>query len=160
MRPEYRTFTATSLADTLAFGLRLGTCLKPGDILTLTGDLGSGKTVLCQGIARGAGVPEACYVTSPTYAIVHEYPGRCPVFHVDLYRLSGPDDLEAIGFEEILEAGGILLIEWPERVPESYLSPAADIAITRRPDDSRSFFISNYGLDLQNLVNFLVLTSD
>lgn len=81
--------------------------------IALHGELGSGKTCFVQGIAIALGIKQA--VTSPTFTIVNEYMGTCPLYHIDLFRLNSPDELLALGFEEYLEAEGITVIEWAER---------------------------------------------
>jgi tRNA threonylcarbamoyladenosine biosynthesis protein TsaE len=97
-----------------------------GSILALHGDLGSGKTVLVQGLAAGLDVPDTCYVTSPTYTLINEYPGRLPLFHVDLYRLNEALDMEEIGLYDILRENNITAIEWAEQLagdlPSDYLA--------------------------------------
>jgi len=101
--------------ETLKFGEQLAATLHPGDVLALSGDLGAGKTVLIKGIARGLGVTQD--VTSPTFTLVHEYPGgRLPLFHIDLYRLDTVDQALAIGIEEYLNGSGITAIEWAEKI--------------------------------------------
>jgi tRNA threonylcarbamoyladenosine biosynthesis protein TsaE len=87
----------TTTGETSDFGCELGHRLKPGTVILLTGDLGSGKTTFVQGMARGLGVPDSYYVTSPTYTIVNEYPGRQYLYHMDLYRITEPDELDDIG---------------------------------------------------------------
>jgi tRNA threonylcarbamoyladenosine biosynthesis protein TsaE len=99
---------------TRAFGERLGRRLAPGDVVCLAGELGAGKTTLAQGIAAGLGVAEP--VSSPTFALVQEYAGQAPVYHLDLYRLGSLDELIDLGFPELWHAGGVILIEWPERI--------------------------------------------
>jgi len=102
--------------DTLRLGEILGGCLSPGDVVALTGELGSGKTCLTQGIARGVGVSAGYHVTSPTFTLVNEYPGNIPLYHVDVYRLSGPADLEDLGFEEYIYGDGVVVVEWAEKI--------------------------------------------
>ena len=108
-----------SLPELGAWGEALGARLTPPAIVTLAGDLGSGKTTLVQAICRGYGVREP--VTSPTFALVHEYRAeRSPVFHLDLFRLGGPRELANIGWEDALASRALVLIEWPERAgPEA-----------------------------------------
>lgn len=90
--------------------------LLPGDGVALSGDLGAGKTVVCRGIAAGLGFEGD--VHSPSYALVHEYPGaRLPLFHMDLYRLAPGADWEEIGLEHYFRQGGVCLVEWAERLP-------------------------------------------
>ncbi|MCC6317751.1 MAG: tRNA (adenosine(37)-N6)-threonylcarbamoyltransferase complex ATPase subunit type 1 TsaE [Gemmatimonadaceae bacterium] len=108
------------------WGTEIGAGLVPGDVVTLRGDLGSGKTTLAQALCAGYGV--AGEVTSPTYALVHEYNApRSIVRHLDLYRLTSPDDLTNLGFDEMV-GDGLLLIEWPERAGARV--PAPSVAIT------------------------------
>ena len=105
-----------------AWGEELGRAAAPPLLITLTGDLGVGKTTLAQSICRGYGVTDE--VTSPTYALVHQYSApKTAVYHVDLYRLESPDQLTNIGWDEIVAARALILVEWPER------------AGTRLPDD-------------------------
>jgi tRNA threonylcarbamoyladenosine biosynthesis protein TsaE len=100
--------------ETRALGARLGRQLAAGDVLCLRGELGAGKTVLAQGVAAGLGVAEP--VSSPTFNLLQEYAGRVPVYHLDAYRVDSLDELIDLGFPELWHAGGVLLIEWPERI--------------------------------------------
>lgn len=105
-----------SQSDLVAWGEELGSVIRPPAVIALRGDLGAGKTTLAQAICRGYGVLGD--VTSPTFAIVHVYEAaRSPVYHVDLYRLEGPRDLQNIGWDDLMRGGGIVIIEWPERAP-------------------------------------------
>src|SRR5688500_19415751 len=97
-----------------AWGESFGRAASPPLVIALAGDLGAGKPTLVQAICRGYGVTEP--VTSPTFALVHEYAApRSPVYHLDLYRLKGPQDLEELGWFDIVGAHALVLIEWPER---------------------------------------------
>jgi len=111
--------------QTWRIGQLLGGLLDAGDTVCLYGDLGAGKTNLAYGIALGLEVQEQ-YITSPTYTFVNEYQGRVPMYHIDLYRLKGPDELENIGFDDYIESDGATVIEWAERaeddLPEECLS--------------------------------------
>ncbi len=102
-----------SPAETEEFGRELAARLQPGDVVLLEGGLGAGKTVVARGIVRGLG--SADHVSSPTFVLVHEYRGRCPIAHADLYRLSGPADLEDLGLDDYLDGDFVVLVEWPER---------------------------------------------
>jgi tRNA threonylcarbamoyladenosine biosynthesis protein TsaE len=104
----------TSTEQTEDVGRLLGTMLEPGDLVCLFGDLGAGKTHFSFGIARGIQVRDQ-YITSPTFTFVNEYQGRIPFYHIDLYRLKEPSELEGIGFEEYIESDGATVIEWAER---------------------------------------------
>ena len=126
---KYVTDTAE---QTEALGAALARRLAPGDVVAFYGDRGAGKTAFVRGMARGLGSRES--VTSPTYTVVNEYiSGKLPLFHFDLYRLSGPDDLFDIGWEDYLERGGICAVEWSERA-QSLLSDA--LRVTIRMGDS------------------------
>lgn len=104
------------MEQTETFGKVLGKVAEPGDVITLEGPLGAGKTALTQAIARGLGVDPHIYVTSPTFSLLHEYQGRIPLYHMDLYRLSGVDEIESLGFAEYFYSNGLTVIEWPERL--------------------------------------------
>jgi tRNA threonylcarbamoyladenosine biosynthesis protein TsaE len=115
-----------SEAELVQWGEQLGADAHPDLILALTGELGAGKTTLAQAICRGYGVTSP--VTSPTYAIVHEYAAaRSPVFHIDLYRIERVDDLEQIGWSDIMSAHALVIVEWPERAGD--LLPAGHVPI-------------------------------
>lgn len=107
-----------SLAEMTAWGEALGRSLAPPAVVALTGDLGAGKTTLVQAICRGYGVRQP--VTSPTFALVHEYAGeRSRVYHLDLYRLRDERELVQLGWDELLDAPALILIEWPERAGDT-----------------------------------------
>jgi len=112
------TFLSNGAEETRRFGAELGTMLEPGTLVLLRGELGAGKTCLSGAIAHGAGVSVDTAITSPTYTLMQEYHGRCPVYHFDLYRLADSDELLELGFDEYLPGSGIALVEWPERFPE------------------------------------------
>ena len=112
-----KTYLLKNTKDTLSLGKRIAKGLKPGAVIALTGPLGAGKTTLAQAIARGLCVSER--MASPTFTIVQEYrSGRLPLFHFDVYRVSDPDELFEIGFEEYLHAGGVCLVEWADLIEE------------------------------------------
>jgi len=101
--------------QTRQLGESLGRVLEEGAVVFLEGGLGAGKTCFAQGVARGLEVPEALPVTSPTFVIMNQYPGRLTLHHFDLYRLTGPEDLETIGLEEVAGGAGVALVEWPSQ---------------------------------------------
>ena len=123
--------------ETRRLGAVLGEVLGPGDVVALEGDLGAGKTVFAQGMGSGLGVPDA--VTSPTFTLIHEYRGRAPFYHVDLYRLSGEaetGEAEAgvIGLEEYLGGDGVAAVEWSQRAPG--LLPRDHLLVELSPGDA------------------------
>ena len=125
--------------ETEQLGLRVGRALKPGSVIAYTGDLGAGKTAFTRGLARGLDIPER--VTSPTFNIVHEYEGgRLPLFHFDMYRLGGSDELFDIGWEDYLARGGVCAVEWSENVADA-MEDAVTIEIRRLGDQDREIII-------------------
>lgn len=117
--------TLDSEAGALEWAQSLGASFQGGEVVCLTGPLGSGKTVLARGMARGLGYMGR--VTSPSYSIVHEYSGRLRVYHLDLFRLDATADWDEIGLDHYLSGRGVCLVEWPERYPE--LTSRADFKI-------------------------------
>ena len=113
-----RTIYSLSEDETLDLGRGVGRMLRGGELLLLEGDLGYGKTVFARGIAMGLGIASE-EVSSPSFTLVHEYKdGRLPLFHLDLYRLVGSEEeIAGLGIEEILAAGGVVLVEWGEKLP-------------------------------------------
>ena len=102
--------------ETMLAGKALGDILNRGDIVCLTGDLGTGKTAFTNGIARALGIED--YITSPTFTIVNEYKTEVPLYHFDVYRISDPDEMYDIGFEEYLYGDGVVVIEWAELIKD------------------------------------------
>jgi len=106
-----------SVRETIQFGKQVGQQLTGGAVLALTGDLGTGKTVLTRGIAFGLGM-SMDQVSSPTFTLIQEYTGSIPLIHVDLYRLERPSDISTLGLEEYFTPDTIVIIEWAERFPQ------------------------------------------
>jgi len=121
-------FEVNSVEETWALARQLAAELKPGDVICLEGDLGAGKTTFTQGLAAALGVPGR--VTSPTFCIVQEHRGPVLLVHMDLYRLHGEDDVIAIGWEDYLAEGAILIVEWPERAGSLIPADARHIVFT------------------------------
>jgi tRNA threonylcarbamoyladenosine biosynthesis protein TsaE len=126
-------------------------------IIALTGNLGSGKTVFVQGLAKGLDVPKGFMITSPSYTLINEYPGRVPLFHADLYRLSGAMDIESTGLLDTMEAHGVVAIEWAEKIFEGDLAADMKIRFDINKDDTRVITLTGcgqMGVDLvRNLQN-------
>lgn len=125
--------TSRSSEETRIIGAALAPVLLPGDVISLNGDLGAGKTVFVQGLAAALGVTGR--VTSPAFTIVHEYAGRWPILHIDVYRLNSYQEVLDLGFEELIDPGAILVVEWGEAVgpllPRRYLE-----IVMRQPDEA------------------------
>ena len=125
------TYLSHNEQETEAIGGSLAARLKAGDVIAYAGGLGMGKTAFTRGLARGLGYRGR--VTSPTFTIVNEYEGRLPLFHFDLYRLSGEDDLFDIGWEDYLSRGGVCAVEWSERAPAVLPPETVTVTISRHP---------------------------
>ena len=123
---------SNSVKETLHFGENLAKRLKRGDFVALIGDLGSGKTVLTKGIAKGLGVKDSRYVNSPTFVIIKEYKGKLPLYHFDLYRLDHPGSLDAGNFEEYFYGDGVTVVEWADKIrpilPKKYIEVKLKVA--------------------------------
>lgn len=129
-----------SASETETEGRKLGESLRKGDVVSLRGSLGAGKTVLAKGIAESLGITEA--IVSPTFTIVQEYSGREKLYHLDLYRLSGDDEFESMGGEEFLYPDGITLIEWSEKIDDMLPDNTIFVNITISDDGSRNIDIT------------------
>ena len=129
-------FETKAAAETFVLGERIGQQAKSGQIYTLVGDLGTGKTVLSQGIGAGLRVKEP--INSPTFTIVQEYySGRLPFYHFDVYRIGDVEEMEEIGYDEYFFGEGVCLIEWADLIEE--ILPAETINITIEKDMNKGF---------------------
>jgi tRNA threonylcarbamoyladenosine biosynthesis protein TsaE len=148
-------FVSTSAAETFEFGRKLGDILQAGDLIAFTGDLGAGKTCCIQGIAAGIGVHDCTAVTSPTYTLIHEYQGRIPLYHFDVYRLAREEDLYDLGYEEYFYGNGVTVIEWADRImsflPDEHLA----VHLFSQPDQTRCISLHACGKHYQQLVRSL-----
>ncbi len=151
------TVLSGSAAQTVSLGERLGALLGEGDFIALTGELGSGKTQFARGVAAGIGVDPAVPVTSPTYTLMNLYHGRLPLYHFDLYRLAGDQDVADLGFEEYFYGTGVCLVEWPERLgcllPEERLT----VLFSYLDDNSRNISFEPCGERYEEIVKNLTL---
>jgi len=138
--------------ETLQLGKSLGSSLIPGDIILLFGDLGAGKTHLTQGICYGVGLDEGSYIRSPTFTLINEYPGKLPIYHIDLYRIDSLEEIYSLGLEEILFNQGVTIIEWAEKLrspkhPENLILNIQDrieINIEIVSDSEREFTFNTF----------------
>lgn len=118
---------------TLKIGHKIGSLLKAGDVVCLTGDLGAGKTTMTKAIAKALGVEED--VTSPTFIIIHEYTGRLPVYHFDVYRIKRLEEMEDLGYEEYFYGDGVCLVEWASEIESLIPEERLWIDIKRAGED-------------------------
>lgn len=130
----------------------MGRYLSNRSIVTLHGELGSGKTCLTQGIAQGLNVPEDFYVTSPSYSLINEYPGRLPLFHVDLYRVRDMGELEELGLEDIMGRKGVTVIEWADKLAGNLPNERLDVSMSIVDDRTRALQLTGYGSQAVDLV--------
>ncbi|MCP4373731.1 MAG: tRNA (adenosine(37)-N6)-threonylcarbamoyltransferase complex ATPase subunit type 1 TsaE [Deltaproteobacteria bacterium] len=149
--------TTHSHDETLSLGKDIGKMLNAGTIIALTGDLGSGKTSFVQGLAKGLDVSEKYYITSPTFTLINEYPGRCRLFHVDLYRIEDLLELEELGFYEILDSDSVTAIEWADRLMDDFPSDYIDMKFKILNDESRMINITAYGRENINVIEKMKL---
>lgn len=122
-----------STDETLALARSVGELLRPGDVVSLAGDLGTGKTVFARGVARALGVDEP--IVSPTFTIVREYEGRVPVVHVDVYRIETFQELHDLGFEEVVRDDAVTLVEWGDVVDGMLPGDRLDVRLVAGADD-------------------------
>ncbi|MEP6715551.1 MAG: tRNA (adenosine(37)-N6)-threonylcarbamoyltransferase complex ATPase subunit type 1 TsaE [Terriglobia bacterium] len=133
-----RTFQTHSEDETIALGRELAPELT-GAVL-LIGNLGAGKTTMTKGIVEGLGAATPDVVSSPTFTLIHQYSPN--VFHVDLYRLDEPREVETLGLDDLFSSGAVVILEWAERFPALMPAARTEIRITTRPDDSREIVVS------------------
>ena len=149
------TIPTGSAEETRLIGQYLGEVLEPGTVITLDGDLGSGKTTFVQGIGKGLGIADHYYLTSPTYNLINQYFGRLCFSHIDLYRLGHPEELDDLGLEETLNGSGISAIEWPDRIPDGLLTSYLSVTIAVTGDESRSITITTVGTGNAHIVEVI-----
>ncbi len=136
------TYTTHSESETEALGAAFAKTLPAGAVAALYGELGCGKTAFVRGMARGMGI--GCLVNSPTFTIVNEYlggPGTIPLFHFDMYRLGGADELYDIGWEDYLGRGGVCAVEWSENVPGAFDGDEIAVRFEKTGDNDRTITI-------------------
>lgn len=138
-------FILKGAKETIDFGKKLGALIAKGDIIALSGDLGSGKTTLTKGIARGVGVKDSDRVNSPSFVILKTYKGKIPLYHFDVYRLADPADLDTVGYQDFFYGEGVSVIEWADKIrellPENYL----DVEFSIKSEDEREITLGAHG---------------
>lgn len=142
--------------ETKQFGERLSKCLKPGDIICLNGELGSGKTTLVKGIAKGLEVKEG-KVNSPTFVLMNIYNGKMPIYHFDLYRINDNEQMAPLGFSEFFYGEGISVIEWAERLSGFAPKDCLKIQLKHKKENERDLKVSAIGRRSKEIVKKLDL---
>ncbi|NLJ84817.1 MAG: tRNA (adenosine(37)-N6)-threonylcarbamoyltransferase complex ATPase subunit type 1 TsaE [Firmicutes bacterium] len=132
--------------ETQALGCILSQWLSGGDVISLVGDLGAGKTIFVKGIAAGLGINDSV-VTSPTFSLIHEYTGRVPLYHFDAYRLERQEEWEDLGYEEYFRGSGISVVEWGNLVADYFPKEYLQVELKREsvPDDRRQITFTPVG---------------
>lgn len=131
-------------AEMQALGERLGRALRAGDVVSLVGPLGAGKTTFVQGLARGAGVSADRHVASPTFALVNEHPGRVSLVHADLYRINDRAELLELGLDDAFDRAAVA-IEWLDRFPDAAPADRLELTIAIEPDGARQVTLGASG---------------
>ncbi len=144
--------TTRSILETQYLSQKLGELINQPLVIALSGDLGSGKTAFVQGLAKGLEVPDGYYITSPTFTLINEYPGRYPLVHMDLYRLENISDLADIGLDEVLHGQAVIAIEWADKLSDDLPAEHLWVALEIIDDDCRTLSLKATG---QNEVNLL-----
>jgi|SRR5579884_3002807 tRNA threonylcarbamoyladenosine biosynthesis protein TsaE len=139
-----REFTTNSPEETIVVGRELASLLTPPKIVVLTGDLGAGKTTLVKGIAQGFQAASEEDVTSPTFTLIHEYRGpSTTLYHIDLYRIDTPRELDTLALDDLITDSSVLLIEWGEKFERFRKERDAEITLERISDRERKIRISS-----------------
>jgi tRNA threonylcarbamoyladenosine biosynthesis protein TsaE len=140
---DQREFITHSPEETIALGRTLASLIAPPKIVLLRGDLGAGKTTLVKGIAEGFRAASEDDVTSPTFTLVHEYRGPAAIlYHIDLYRVDTPRQLETLGLDDLISENSVLLIEWGEKFPRFVKEQDVEIALERVGETARKVRVS------------------
>ncbi|WP_352418324.1 tRNA (adenosine(37)-N6)-threonylcarbamoyltransferase complex ATPase subunit type 1 TsaE [Proteiniborus sp.] len=140
-----------NLKETERIGFILGKLLTGGEVVCMTGDLGAGKTTMTQSIAKGLDVED--YVTSPTFTIINEYSGRCPLYHFDVYRINDVDEMYDLGYEEYFYSRGVSVIEWANIIEEILPEERLNIEISKKDNnEGREIIISGNGEKHINII--------
>ena len=127
--------------ETVRLGKKIATAIKPGVVIALSGELGTGKTTLTKGIASALEKKKKIHVTSPSFALVNVYEGKIPIYHIDCYRLDGMVDFEDIGIDEFLGSKGVAIVEWAEKVKKFLPDDVITIKIKHKGNNKRVFTI-------------------
>ena len=142
-----------STSETIRIGKSIGSRLRAGDVVALVGELGAGKTQFIKGLAAGAGVGKPTYVSSPSFTLINEYPGKVPFYHIDLFRLESQKEAEGLGLEDYLHGGGITAIEWADKIPSLLPGEMLSIHMVYTGKNTRSIEMTGKGNRYEEFVN-------
>jgi len=132
-----------SAKETILAGEKLARKLKPGDMVALSGNLGSGKTTFTKGIGKGLGVKDSKRINSPTFVLIKEYNGRVPLYHLDLYRLDDLKEIKNLAIEEYIYGNGITVIEWAEKIKSILPEKHIFVKLKIKGDNKREVIIED-----------------
>jgi tRNA threonylcarbamoyladenosine biosynthesis protein TsaE len=141
-----------STSETVRIGKSIGSLLRPGDVVALVGELGAGKTQCIKGLAAGTGVGKPTYVSSPSFTLINEYPGRAPFYHIDLFRLKSEKEAEELGLDEYFLGDGVTAIEWADKIPSLLPTEILWIHIHYTGEHTRSLEIVGQGKRYEDLM--------
>lgn len=144
-----------SAAQTRNWGKKLGRLLKSGEIIGLSGELGSGKTCFVRGMAEGLEVGREAWIRSPTFTLINEYSGRFPLYHIDLYRVEGRRELEELNLLDYLFSDGVSVVEWFEHLPAGEVGEYLHVGFAYANDNKRKLTFTAYGRRYDKIVESL-----
>lgn len=136
------TFITNSSEETIELGKRIGSKLKKGDVIAMQGTLAAGKTTITKGIAKALEIEDT--ITSPTFCLISEYYGKMPLYHMDVYRLEGPEDFINLGTDDMIYGDGVSIIEWSEKIMDELPEKTIILKIEPQEDGKRLISISNW----------------
>jgi tRNA threonylcarbamoyladenosine biosynthesis protein TsaE len=142
---EQVVFQTKSSVETIRIGKNIGSRLLPGDVVALVGELGAGKTQFIKGMAMGVGVGKPTYISSPSFTLINEYPGKIPFYHIDLFRLEWEKEAEELGLEDYFQGEGVTAIEWADKIPSFLPKEMLFIHIVYTGTNTRSLEIIGKG---------------
>jgi tRNA threonylcarbamoyladenosine biosynthesis protein TsaE len=142
-----------SASETIRLGRSIGRHLRPGDVVALVGELGTGKTQFIKGLAAGVGVGRSTYIASPSFTLINEYPGSVPFYHLDLFRLQQEKEAEELGLEDYFQYKGIMAIEWADKIPSLLPKEMLLILFAYTGINTRTLEVTGKGIRYLNLVN-------
>ena len=148
-------FHTKSAFQTIQIGKSIGSRLLPGDVVALVGELGAGKTQFIKGLAAGVGIGNPAYISSPSFKLVNEYPGKINLYHIDLFRLEGEKEAEELGLEDYFQGRGITAIEWADKISSLLPEEILRIEIHYTGENTRSLEILGKGKRYEGLVKEL-----